>query len=795
MNKELSEFEPCWDILKGALTDIHNKNASRLSFENLYRASYKIVLRKKGQLLYERVKEFEEEWFRVHVLPPITELVSGNLVSIALLQMQGASAHERRQTGERFLRGIRSTWEDHNTSMNMVADILMYLERTYTAESRQPSIFAATIGLFRDHILRNDLGGASEQLDQPFVIFDILNAVVLDLINMERDGDIVDRNLIRHITSMLEALYETDDELENAKLYLTVFEPRFLSASQIFYKAECEKLLREGNASSWLRHTQRRLREEQDRCDTSLSILTSDNIAKVVEDELIVAKLNEFLTMEGSGMKSMIDNDRHEDLSILYQLISRVDKSKNALKAILQNRVMDLGLEIEQILKGTDFSAPAAGAEAEDAAEGAGEKAAKAQPLSAAAQQSAAAIKWVDDVLQLKDKFDNLSTTCFSSDLVLQSAVTKSFSDFINMFGRSSEFVSLFTDDSLKRGLKGKSDEDTEAVLQKTIVLLRYLADRDMFERYYQKHLARRLLHNKSEMHIEKELVRRMRAEMGNHFTVKFEGMFKDMELSKDLSDNYRDHVRNLGDADAKNIDLGIHVLTTNNWPPEVMGRGAIQEDGNRADCTFPPAIKRLQESFFKYYLKDRSGRVLTWVASAGSADIKCVFPKVPGKETGPLSKERRYELNVSTYGMIVLDLFNDLADGESLSFEDIQAKTNIPTQDLIRTLGSLSIPPKSRVLAKEPLTKNVKTTDRFSFNAAFLSKTIKIKAPVISSTSKVEDNEERKETERKNDQTRAHVVDAAIVRIMKSVSPCPDLLVLLLRIAWGSWDANAIGR
>jgi len=768
MNKEASEFEPCWDILKGALTDIHNKNASRLSFENLYRASYKIVLRKKGQLLYERVKAFEEEWFRNHVLPPIAELISGNLISVALLQMPGSSAHERRETGERFLRGIRSTWEDHNMSMNMVADILMYLERTYTSESKQPSIFAATIGLFRDHILRNDLGEASEQLDQPFVIFDIVNAVVLDLINMERDGDIIDRNLLRHITSMLEALYETDDELENAKLYLTVFEPRFLSASQGFYKAECEKLLREGNASSWLRHTQRRLREEQDRCDTSLSILTTDKIAKVVEQELIVAKLNDFLAMEGSGMKSMIDNDRYEDLSILYQLISRVDKSKSALKTILQSRVMDLGLEIEQSLKDTDFSAPTAGAEAEDAAEG-GDKA-KAQPLSAAAQQTAAAIKWVDDVLQLKEKFDNLSTTCFNSDLVLQSAVTKSFSDFINMFNRSSEFVSLFTDDSLKRGLKGKSDEDVEVVLQKAIVLLRYLADRDMFERYYQKHLARRLLHNKSEIHIEKELVRRMRAEMGNHFTSKFEGMFKDMELSKDLSENYRDHVRNLGDADTKNIDLGIHVLTTNNWPPEVMGRGAAQEDGGRADCVFPPAIKRLQESFFKYYLKDRSGRVLTWVASAGSADIKCVFPKVPGKETGPLSKERRYELNVSTYGMIVLELFNDLADGETLSFEEIQAKTNIPTQDLVRTLGSLSIPPKSRVLAKEPLSKNVKTTDRFGFNAAFLSKTIKIKAPVISSTSKVEDSEERKETERKNDQTRAHVVDAAIVRIMKSV-------------------------
>ncbi|KAK4116550.1 Cullin-domain-containing protein [Canariomyces notabilis] len=775
MNRDTTEFEPCWEILRDALTDIHNKNASRLSFEHLYRASYKIVLRKKGHLLYERVKSFEEDWFRVHVLPNIADLISNNLVSIALLQMPGSSAHERRQTGERFLRGIRSTWEDHNMSMNMIADILMYLERIYTAESKQPSIFATTIGLFRDHILRNSLGSAAEQLDQPFTIFDIVNAVMLDLINMERDGDIIDRSLLRQISSMLEDLYETDDEIENTKLYLTVFEPRFLSASEAFYRKECEKLLREANASTWLRHTQRRLVEEQERCGTSLSILTSDKIASVVEKELISARLDDFLAMEGSGMKSMIDNDRYEDLSLLYHLVSRIDKSKNALKVILQGRVMDLGLEIEQTLKNTDFSAPPAdaAAEADDAGEG-GDKA-KAQPLGAAAQQTAAAVKWVDDVLQLKDKFDIISTNCFDQDLVLQSAVTKSFADFINMFNRSSEFVSLFIDDNLKRGLKGKSDEEVEAVLNKAIVLLRYLADRDMFERYYQKHLARRLLHNKSEIHIEKELVRRMRAEMGNHFTAKFEGMFKDMELSKDLSENYRDHIRNLGDADVKKIDLGIHVLTTNNWPPEVMGRGALQEDGAKAECIFPPAIKRLQESFFKYYLKDRSGRVLTWVASAGTADIKCVFPKVPGKETGPLSKERRYELNVSTYGMIVLMLFNDLPEGkQSLSFEEIQAKTNIPTQDLIRTLGSLSIPPKSRVLAKDPPSKNIKTSDSFSFNAQFASKTIKIKAPVISSTSKVEGDEERKDTERRNDQTRAHVIDAAIVRIMKSVPPSP---------------------
>ncbi|KAK3694354.1 Cullin [Podospora appendiculata] len=769
MNREASEFEPCWILLRDALTDIHTKNAGRLSFEQLYRASYKIVLRKKGELLYDKVRTFEEEWFRDHIMPPISELITNTLVSVALFHPPASSMHERRQMSEKFLRGIRDSWEEHNMSMNMIADILMYLDRAYTAESKKPSIFATTIGLFRDHILRNSLGAVAQDFDQPYIVFDLLTAVTLDLINMERDGDIIDRSLLLKITSMLEDLYETDEEIDNQKLYTTIFEPKYIDNSRVFYRMECERLLRESNASTWLRHAQRRLNEEQDRCDTTLSISTADKIAKVVETELVSAKLDEFLALDGTGLKSMIDNDRIDDLTILYSLISRVDKTKHVLKNTLQTRVMELGLEIEQALKRTDFSAPvtvAGAADGDEAMEG-GDKS-KVQTLSAAAQQTAAAIKWVDDVLQLKDKFDTLWSTCFNQDLVLQSAVTKSFSEFINMFARSSEYVSLFIDDNLKRGIKGKTEDEVDIVLDKAIVLLRYLTDRDMFERYYQKHLARRLLHGKSEIHIEKEMVYRMKSEMGNHFTIKFEGMFKDMELSRDLTDNYRDHIRNLGDTDTRKVDLNINVLTTNNWPPEVMGRGSSQEEGAKMECIYPSAIKRLQESFFKYYLKDRSGRVLTWVSSAGTADIKCVFPKIPGKETGPLSKERRYELNVSTYGMIVLMLFNDLPVGESLGFEELQAKTNIPAPDLIRTLASLSVAPKARVLLKDPLTKNVKTTDKFSYNAQFVSKAIKIKAPTISNLSKVEGDDERKETEKKNDQTRAHVVDAAIVRIMK---------------------------
>ncbi|PTB81437.1 Cullin-domain-containing protein [Trichoderma longibrachiatum ATCC 18648] len=744
-------------MIKEALYDIHNKSCGRLSFEELYRAAYKIVLKKKGEVLYERVKEFEEQWFAEHAIPKIEVLVTKSLINMSVDASSSASVSERRQTGENFLKGLKDTWEDHNMSMNMTADILMYLDRGYTQqEPRRVPIFATTIALFRDHILRSCLNANSNSL-----IGDILISVMLDQIDMERRGDVIDRNLIRSNTRMLSCLYETEDESESNKLYVTTFEPRFLANSEVFYARECERLLRESDASTWLRHTETRLREETDRCGTTIELETLPKVTKVVEEKLILGHLNDFLAMEGSGLRWMIDNDKIHDLSILYRLIARVDDEKTALRDILQKRVVELGLEIENVLKSTDFST----AQGDGEEGGDGEK---GKTLNPAAQQTAAAIKWVDDVLRLKDKFDYMLQECFQGDLVLQAALTKSFAEFINLFHRSSEYVSLYIDDNLKRGIRGKTEAEVDAIVEKSIVLIRYLQDKDLFQTYYQRHLGRRLLHGKSESHdVEKQIISRMKQEMGQQFTIKFEGMFRDLVTSAELTSTYRDHVRKL-DPEDHTIDLNVNVLTTNYWPSEVMGRSAQSGDNSKAGCTWPPEVKRLQASFEQFYLTNRNGRKLTWIGTTGSADIKCVFPAIEGK-SGPLARERRYDLNVPTYGMVVLSLFNDVKDGESLSFEDIQAKTGLSTADLSRALMAIAVAPKSRVLAKDPPTKTVKPGDRFSFNASFQSKTIRIKAPIINAVSKAENKEERKATEDKNNQTRSYIIDAAIVRIMKA--------------------------
>ncbi|KAJ5038660.1 uncharacterized protein L3040_006340 [Drepanopeziza brunnea f. sp. 'multigermtubi'] len=763
------EFETQWDILSSALREIHTKNASALSFEQIYRASYKIVLKKQGDKLYDRVKEFEEQWFAGEVMPKIRGLITSNLVNITLGGVSGIAANERRITGEEFLQGLKAAWEDHIMTMNMTTDVLMYMDRVYCTDNRKPSIFTTSMGLFRDNVLRSRLIDTGEA---DLVTFNILNSVLLDQIGMERDGDVISPSMIRACVYMLEGLYESNDETEGDKLYVTTFEVAFLDHARAFYQKECATLLRESDTSTWLRQTKKRLAEEEARCQTTISMLTAPKIAKVVEAEMISAHVTEFLAMEGSGIKAMIEDNRYEDLTLLYTLISRVDPSKALLKLALQSRIVELGCQINKNITDSE-SAPSFAAPVEEADPAEGAEKAKAPKQSAASRQTAAAIRWVEEVLVLKEKFESMHKICLAEDLILHSAITQSFSEFINMFPRCSEYVSLFIDDNLKRGIKGKTETEIEVVLDKATTLLRYIQDKDMFELYYKKHLARRLLHGKSESaDVEKQMISRMKLEIGNSFTTKLEGMFKDMTMSEELCAGYRTHIQGLGDIDRKQIDLGINVLTSNYWPMEGLGgKSSQREDGTYSSVTWPSEIQTLQESFKKYYLKNRNGRALTWLSYLGNADIKCVFPKIPGKDAGPLARERKHELNVPTYGMIILLLFNDLADGQSLSYEDIQQTTNIPDHDLVRMLHTLAVNPKAKVLTKNPDNKHIpKPGDTFTFNAKFTSKTIKIKAPVmLNVVNRAEDEAERKATEESNNEHRGNIIDTVIVRIMKA--------------------------
>ncbi|KAJ9110295.1 hypothetical protein QFC19_001698 [Naganishia cerealis] len=343
------------------------------------------------------------------------------------------------------------------------------------------------------------------------------------------------------------------------------------------------------------------------------------------------------------------------------------------------------------------------------------------------------ALRWVQEVLDLKDTFDRMWKEAFEEDKAIQTALNDAFQSFININPKAQEYTSLFIDDNLKKGLKGKTDDEVEAVLEKTIVLFRFIIDKDIFERYYKSHLAKRLLNGRSVSEdAERNMVAKLKVESGYSFTQKLEGMFNDMRLSSDMMKSFDKY---LAKNDPLDIDFNVNVLTSTFWPGE----------GTATTCVFPPVFNKAIQSFEKFYNTRHSGRRLTWQSNHGTADIRVAF------------KARRHELNVSTHCAVILLLFENVADGQELALQDIKASTQIPDSDLFRSLQSLACA-KFKILTKNPKSRDVGPNDKFSFNNNFTCPLAKIKIQTI--VGKVENNEERAETQEKVDEERKHQIE-----------------------------------
>merc|ERR1719321_1891109 len=125
----------------------------------------------------------------------------------------------------------------------------------------------------------------------------------------------------------------------------------------------------------------------------------------------------------------------------------------------------------------------------------------------------------------------------------------------------------------------------------------------------------------------------------------------------------------------ANGIELKVSVLTSGYWPGPPG-----------APCELPMEIQECCNRFETFYLAKHTGRRLSWQPNHGFADLKAMMPK------------SRHELNVSTYQMCILMLFNT---HNTLSYQDLQMQTNIPLDELKRHLMSLYVNPKAKILVK----------------------------------------------------------------------------------------------
>ncbi|CAM8878442.1 hypothetical protein QQ045_018940 [Rhodiola kirilowii] len=653
--------EKTWKILEHAINEIYNHNASGLSFEELYRNAYNMVLHKYGEKLYS------------------------GLVDTMTSHLKEISKTIEAAQGGLFLEELNRKWMDHNKALQMIRDILMYMDRTFIPSTHKTPVHDLGLNLWRDNIIHSSK------------IQPRLRNTLLDLVLRERCGEVIDRGLMRNIIKMLMDL--------GASVYEEDFERPFLEVSAEFYRGESQKFIECCDCGDYLKKAESRLNEEIERVSHYLDVRSESKITNVVEKEMIENHMLRLIHMENSGLVKMLLDDKYEDLGRTYNLFRRVANGLSKIRDLMTSHLRETGKQLV-----TD------------------------------PEKLRDPVEFVQRLLDEKDKYDKIINLAFNNDKTFQNALNSSFEYFINLNPRSPEFISLFVDDKLRKGLKGVSEEDIEIILDKVMMLFRYLHEKDVFEKYYKQHLAKRLLSGKTVSDdAERSLIVKLKTECGYQFTSKLEGMFTDMKTSQDTMQGfYANHGAELGEG----ATLDVQVLTTGSWPTQPS-----------ATCNLPPEMSTLCEKFRAYYLGTHTGRRLSWQTNMGTADIKATF-----------GKGQKHELNVSTYQMCVLMLFNS---ADRLTYKEIEQATEIPTPDLKRCLQSLACVKGKNVLRKEPMSKDIGEDDSFFVNDKFTSKFYKVKIGTV--VAQKESEPEKQETRQRVEEDRKPQIEAAIVRIMKS--------------------------
>lgn len=573
-----------------------------------------------------------------------------------------------------FLQLIQSSWLDHCAQMLIIRGIFLYLDRTYTIQtSNVYSVYNMGLHIFCKHFQENN------QVERKTIQF------LLNLIESERKGENIDRILMKNIIGMLIAL----------EIYKSIFEVEFLFVTTSFYHEEGEKLVRQLSISDYTSFVFERLKQENERILYYLDPSTKRNLIATTEEQLVKVHVNILLE---NGFDNLISTSQNEILKRIYTLFSSVDALKQleiAFEKYIEKTGSDIVLNEE---KDTVM---------------------------------------VQELLDFKTKLDTILSVSFQNNQEFQYALKRAFESFINRRqNKPAEFVAKFIDKQLRRGMnKSISEDELEQILDSTITIFRFIHGKDVFEAFYKKDLAKRLLLNKSSSEdAEILVVSKLKLECGPAFTNKIEGMFKDIELSRDVMQRYsqwRKEQDSLSSSTCPEsssapinptetpFEMMAHVLTTSCWPEYAP-----------VDIKLDDKIIKEQEMFQNFYfgISGNNGRKLSWINSFAH----CIL--------GARFKNGRKELAVSAFQAVVLTLFNKK---ETISYSEIKEMSGICDSELKRTLLSLisGKTKESRLLLKKSKGREIGDNDFFRINKDFQSKFFRVKINSIQAKESKEEN------------------------------------------------------
>ncbi|KAE8147835.1 Cullin [Aspergillus avenaceus] len=539
---------------------------------------------------------------------------------------------------------------------------------------------------------------------------------VLNLVEKQRNGETIEQSQIKSIVDSFVSLGldESDSTKSTLEVYRYYFEKPFIAATRAYYENESRRFVSENSVVEYMKKAEARLGEEKAR----VGLYLHPDISKHLTDtclDVLVTNHSEVLREE---FQVLLDNERQEDLARMYRLLSRIKEGLDPLRIKFETHVRKAGLvAVEKVATDDSF-----------------------EPKM-----------YVDALLQVHTRYQSLVNEAFNGESEFVRSLDNACREFVNRnkicaasSTKSPELLAKYTDSLLKKGSKAAEETELEEMLVQIMTVFKYIEDKDVFQKFYSKMLAKRLVHVSSVSDdAETSMISKLKEACGFEYTNKLQRMFQDIQISKDLNASYKDwQVKVLDDDDRKKlVDSHFQILGTGFWPLQAPS----------TDFLAPPEIVKTAERFQSFYFDKHNGRKLTWLWQLCKGEIKANYiktTKVP------------YTFQVSTFQMAILLLFNET---DTLNYEDIQKSTSLAPEILEPNLGILL---KAKVLTINQEGSKPGPGTSYSLNYNFKNKKIKVNLNIqIKSEQKVESDDTHKTVE----EDRKLLLQSAIVRIMKS--------------------------
>ncbi|GIZ36944.1 hypothetical protein CKM354_000040900 [Cercospora kikuchii] len=540
---------------------------------------------------------------------------------------------------------------------------------------------------------------------------------VLRLVEKQRNGETIEQSKIKDVVNSFVSLGidEADSTKTTLDVYRTYFEKPYLDATEKYYEKESQQFLAENSVVDYMKKAERRLDEEKERVPLYLLPEIMAPLMKTCEQALI-AKHASTLRDE---FQLLLNNDREDDMARMYKLLARIPDGLDPLRNRFELHVRQAGhLAVEKVAGQGDSLDPKA---------------------------------YVDALLEVHSQYAALVQKAFAGESEFVRSLDNACREYVNRnkvceknSSKSPELLAKHSDNVLKKSTKATEEDNMEKLLDQCMTIFKYVEDKDVFQKFYSRHLAKRLVNGTSASgDAETSMISKLKDASGFEYTNKLQRMFQDVQTSKDLNNAYEEwRAQTIDKEDRKDeVDATYQILGTGSWPLQPP----------TSPFAPPEVIVKTYERFQTFYSNKHGGRKLSWLWHLCKGEIRANYAKM---------NKVPYTFSVSTYQMAILLMFND---NDTVTYDDIAEITSLAKETLD---PSIAIMIKAKVLTASPEGAPPQSGTSYSLNYGFKNKKLKVNLNIAI---KSEQKQEVEDTHKTIEEDRKMLMQSAIVRIMKS--------------------------